>query len=232
MKKIITVLAISALGATAFLSCNGGTSSPKTEIDSLSYAVGIDVGTSLRNMDSTLNINTVANGMRDAFNKKNKFEHEDAITYLREFYTVRKPARAKAEGEAYLAEVENSNPNIRKTESGLLYEIIEPGDQSQMPGDDRDQVKVMYEGKLKTGEVFDTSYDKEEPVEFALNRVIKGWTEGMKLVGKGGKVRLYIPSDLAYGEYGQPRAQVPIGPNEPLVFDVELIDITPYEEAE
>lgn len=225
------VLAATAIAATAFLSC-GGTSSPKNEKDSVAYALGIDIGTSVRNMDSTININTVAAGIKDAFNKKNSLEHEDAVNYLREYYTVRVPARAREEGEKYLAEIEKTNKNIQKTESGLLYEIIEPGDFDQKPTDDRDKVTVMYEGKLKDGQVFDSSYEKGEPVDFALNRVIRGWTEGMKLIGKGGKVRLYIPSDLAYGEHGQPRAQVPIGPNEPLVFDVELIELEPYEEAE
>jgi len=231
MKKIITILAVSAIAATAFISC-GGASSPKSELDSVAYALGIDIGTSLRGMDSTIDINKVVAGLKDAFNKNNKLEHEDAVNYLREYYTVRKPAQAKAAGEAFLADIENNNCNVQKTDSGLLYEIIEPGDQSQMPTDDRDMVKVMYEGKLKDGQVFDSSYEKGDTIEFALNRVIRGWTEGMKLIGKGGKVKLYIPSDLAYGEYGQPRSQVPIGPNEPLVFDIELIDIEPYTEAE
>ena len=108
-------------------------------------------------------------------------------------------------------------------------------------------VKVHYTGRLRSGKVFDTSlfknrpkeqkkmmkqqlpdsYDKDEPIEFSLNRVIKGWTEGMQLVGKGGKIKLWIPAELAYGAQGAGNS---IGPNEALEFEVELIDVTPYED--
>ena len=116
-----------------------------------------------------------------------------------------------------------------------------------MPKDPRDGVKVHYTGRTREGKVFDTSkfanrskeqqemikkqrpddFDKDEPVEFPLNRVIPGWTEGLQLVGKGGKITLWIPADLAYGARGAGRD---IGPNEALEFEVELIDVTPYVE--
>ena len=136
---------------------------------------------------------------------------------------------------------------MKKTESGLLYKVTEMGDTTMMAKDPRDVVKVHYTGRTREGKVFDTSkfanrpkeqqeilkkqrpdsYDKDEPVEFPLNRVIPGWTEGLQLVGKGGKITLWIPSDLAYGQRGAGRD---IGPNEALEFEVELIDVTPYEE--
>lgn len=110
-------------------------------------------------------------------------------------------------------------------------------------------VRVHYTGRTRNGKVFDTSifknrtkqqqemlkqqrpddYDKDEPVEFPLNRVIKGWTEGLQLVGKGGKITLWIPADLAYGSRGAGRD---IGPNEALEFEVELIDVIPYKKPE
>lgn len=116
-----------------------------------------------------------------------------------------------------------------------------------MAKDPRDVVKVHYTGRTRKGKVFDTthfserskeqqemlkkqrpdSYDKDEPIEFPLNRVIRGWTEGMQLVGKGGTIKLWIPAELAYGPTGQGRD---IGPNEALEFEVELVDVTPYVE--
>ena len=129
----------------------------------------------------------------------------------------------KRESEAWLAEIEKQD-GVEKTESGLLYRIDRKGGEKATK--DTDRVKVNYEGRLRTGEVFDSSYERKEPIIFGLNQVIKGWTEGMKLVGKGGKITLWIPSDLAYGERG---AGENIGANEALEFTVELLDINPTE---
>lgn len=85
----------------------------------------------------------------------------------------------------------------REDRIGLLYKIERPGDADTIAVDDRDVVVVNYEGKNRKGKVFDSSYERNEPAEFPLNRVIKGWTEGMKLVGKGGKITLWIPAELA-----------------------------------
>ncbi|MEG2758929.1 MAG: FKBP-type peptidyl-prolyl cis-trans isomerase, partial [Rikenellaceae bacterium] len=106
----------------------------------------------------------------------------------------------------------------KKTESGLLYEIVETGDMAIVPTSSTDTVTVNYKGTLSDGEEFDSSYERGEPAIFPLDGVIPGWTEGIKLIGKGGKIKLYIPSDLAYGNQG------PLA-GEALVFDVELLDV-------
>ena len=110
---------------------------------------------------------------------------------------------------------------MKKTESGLLYRIDRAGDESLKPRAE-DVVNVDYEGKLRDGSVFDSSYERGEPTEFPLNAVIKGWTEGLQLVGKGGKITLWIPAELAYGERGAGQS---IGPNEALRFDIELLNV-------
>lgn len=132
---------------------------------------------------------------------------------------------AKASAE-WLAEVEKQE-GVKKTESGLCYKVERAGDEKIRPEKDTDRVRVHYEGTLRSGKVFDSSYERKEPITFALNRVIKGWTEGLKLVGKGGKITLWIPSELAYGDRG---AGEDIGPNEALKFTVELLDVNPAEE--
>ena len=203
MKKIFILL-----GATAviFSACNSGSGSLKSEQDSLAYAIGEDLGSYIKNV----------------LKNKSKLDQEASYAFLREYFTVRKPAKAKKESEEFLAKVEKENKNIQKTESGLLYEIITPGSDVKATGDS-DTVRVMYKGELKDGKVFDSSYDRGDTAEFALNRVIKGWGEGLKLVGKGGKIKLWIPADLAYGE----QAPQSIGPNQALVFEVELFDVMP-----
>jgi FKBP-type peptidyl-prolyl cis-trans isomerase len=138
---------------------------------------------------------------------------------------VRIPARKKAEGEAFLAKVAEENANIQKTESGLMYEIIEPGNEIK-PVNMQDKVRVLYTGTMKDGKEFDSTTKEDGTVdtaEFALQGVIKGWTEGLQLIGEGGKLKLWIPAELAYGQYGR----ATIGPNEPLMFDMEIIEVIP-----
>jgi len=124
-------------------------------------------------------------------------------------------------GKKYVAELQAKDSEIKSTESGLAYKIEKPGDGTKI--NNGDNVKVIYTGKHINGETFDSS--NGEAVEFNVDGVVKGFAEGLKLLGKGGKATLYIPGDLAYGTQGQSRAG--IGPNEMLVFDVEVVEITP-----
>ena len=127
--------------------------------------------------------------------------------------------KAKGEASAYFDELKK-NPAVKSTPSGLHYEVIAEG--SGPKPKPTDTVKVHYTGKLVDGTKFDSSVDRGEPAEFPLNGVIAGWTEGLQLVGVGGKLKLYIPSKLGYGEQG---AGGMIPPNATLVFDVELLEI-------
>lgn len=127
-------------------------------------------------------------------------------------------SNAKA-GEAFLAN-NAKQPDVQTTGSGLQYKIIKPGS-GKSPGP-ADMVIVNYEGRHLNGKVFDSSYKRNKPLQFRLNRVIKGWTEGLQLMKEGAKYQLFIPSKLAYGTTGAGRA---IGPEETLIFDVELIQV-------
>lgn len=208
----------------------------RTEMDSLAYALGFDVGSYLRNLDTTqlkeykLNIKNFFAAINDIMADKPKMSRDDAFSFMNEFMMVRVPERNKKASEEFLAKIEKENRNIQKTESGLMYEIIEMGDETVKATKNEDVVKVLYEGQLRDGTVFDSSaMHGGDTTEFALNRVIRGWGEGMKFVGKGGKIKLYVPSDLGYGQRGAPPT---IGSNEALVFDVTLVDVTPAPEPE
>ena len=224
----------------------------KEECDSVSYAFGNDIGCNLRSSKLPLQVVWVIKGLQDGRNPEVELDNATIQEYLRNYFTVVRPALAAEESAAWLAKMEKKS-GVKKTESGLLYKVVKAGDMSLAATDDRDIVKVHYTGRLQDGTIFDTSkfenrtkeqqdqmrewepnlFDEngnlieENPVEFPLNRVIKGWTEGMKLVGPGGKIILYIPSELAYGERGAGRD---IGPNAALEFEVELIEVKPYEE--
>ena len=126
---------------------------------------------------------------------------------------------ALQKGEQFLAE-NAKKPEIKTTASGLQYEVLTPGTGKSPKA--TDTVLVHYKGTLLDGKEFDSSYKRNQPIEFPLNGVIPGWTEGVQLMKEGGKYRFFIPSKLAYGSRGAGGA---IGPDETLIFDVELLKV-------
>lgn len=212
----------------------------------ISYAFGNDIGYNISQSGMPIQLVWIGQAMQDVRDGKAKMAEDAVNQYLQYYFMVKRPAENAEASKAWLEKIEKKS-GVKKTESGLLYKVTDAGDASVMPKDPRDVVKVHYTGRTREGKVFDTSkfanrskeqqemikkqrpddFDKDEPVEFPLNRVIPGWTEGLQLVGKGGKITLWIPADLAYGARGAGRD---IGPNEALEFEVELIDVTPYVE--
>ncbi len=140
-------------------------------------------------------------------------------------YKAEREKEAREEREKFFAELDQ-NPDVQKTDSGLRYEIIREGE-GPKPGP-ADKVKVHYHGTLTDGTVFDSSVDRGQPQDFVLNKVVKGMTEGLQLIGEGGKIKLYIPPGLGYGS----RGKRPIPPGAILIFDVELIENLTRKEAE
>ncbi len=222
MKKLLIVV---VLFAAAFVSCKSSKNIKGfSEKDSLSYAIGIDYGSHAKRLDSTMSVSVIAAAIQDVLNNKPQMTQEEAYDFLNEYFSVRVPARNKAEAQAWLDDVKAKNSKIQVTASGLMYEIVKEGDASVKATQDADQVMVNYKGTLKDGTVF----DQNDSISFALNRVIPGWTEGMKLVGKGGEVILWVPSNLGYGERGSNM----IPANAALKFDVTLIDVIPAEQPQ
>ena len=228
MKKILTI-ALAALAVVSMTSC-GGSRALKTELDTLSYALGTDFGASLMRIVNTLeedmNMDVFFKGVEDALEEKPVIEQQEAYAFLRNYMNVVNPKKALENSNAYLAEIEKME-GVKKTESGLLYQIVREGNEKKATLD-TDKVRVMYEGKTRDGKVFDSSYERGDTAEFALDRVIKGWTEGMKLVGEGGEIKLWIPANLAYGVRGTRDGS--IGPNHAITFTVEVVEVIPTEE--
>ncbi len=128
---------------------------------------------------------------------------------------------ALEKGQAFLAE-NGKKEGITTTASGLQYKVLVAGEASCKKPKATDTVKVHYRGTLLDGTEFDSSYKRKEPIEFGLNQVIRGWTEGVQLMSEGSKYEFYIPSNLAYGPRGAGGA---IGPDETLIFEVELLAV-------
>lgn len=131
--------------------------------------------------------------------------------------------KAQDEGDKYRAEFAKKE-GVKTTKSGLLYRLVEAGKGEVIKP--TDTVKVHYTGKLPNGEVFDSSVERGQPAEFRLDQVVKGWTEGLQFVKKGGKIELVLPPELAYGKQG---AGASIPPNSTLYFEVEVLDVNPKD---
>ena len=196
-------------------------------MDKVSYALGLGIGQQLAQMGaSDLNIDAI----KDVINGNElKVPHKDAQTIVQEYFRQQEERinairaeqgkAAKAEGEKFLAE-NGKKEGVVTLKSGLQYEVLREGNGKKPKA--TDQVKCHYEGTLINGQVFDSSYKRNEPAVFPLNQVIPGWTEGLQLMQEGAKYRFYIPYILAYGESG---AGGSIPPFATLIFDVELLEV-------
>lgn len=196
----------------------------KTKMDSLSYSAGIYLAQQIKAKGlKDVNPDILAQAIKDIMDKKDTaINTNEANQMLRDYAMERQNAQKlenKMEGQKFLAE-NAKKEDVKVTKSGLQYTIIKGG--AGVSPMSTDKVTVHYKGTTIDGEEFDSSYSRGEPTSFPLNRVIKGWTEGLQLMKPGSHYRFFIPSELAYGERG---AGGSIGPNATLIFDVELISI-------
>ena len=205
----------------------------KTEKDSAAYAIGVMTGSQFKDFVNgefdELNYNMVKKGMEDAINNKEFAIDEKLLGEFFQIYYSKQKSIAdqlKLEKEKVWLEDNKRKDNVRTTNSGLQYKIIKEG--TGVKPLETDSVTVHYEGKLVNGDVFDSSKEMGQPIGFRLDQVIKGWVEGLQLMTEGSIYIFYIPSALGYGSEGspaypgQPQA---IGPNETLIFEVELIKV-------
>ncbi len=195
------------------------------EVEKRSYALGCDIGNNLKTMGLPIEKDAFAQGVVDAINGKLAMTMEELNA---QFALINKELEEKQRqmadvekevGVKFLAE-NKTKEGIVETKSGLQYKVVTLGTGKKPSA--TDTVKVHYHGTLIDGTVFDSSIQRGEPIEFPLNRVIKGWTEGLQLMPIGSKFIFYIPGDLAYGEASPSPL---IKPNSTLIFEVELLDI-------
>jgi len=195
-----------------------------TQSDSLSYSIGIMVASFYKQQGiSNINDTLVNRAIRDKMSGDSTILSEQqcnqvVMSYL-EKAKAEKAAAAKKQGVTFLAE-NKSKTGVVTTASGLQYIILKEGTGPKPAATDK--VKCDYEGKLIDGTIFDSSIKQGHPIEFTVNGVIKGWTEALQLMNTGSKWRLFIPSDLAYGDQ---QMGPDIKPGSTLIFDVELIEI-------
>jgi len=230
MKKILFSLTASLIMVTGCAQSNPKNKDKsktkmelKTEIDSVSYAIGLSVAQNLKSQGfEDLNTEAFMVAMTGTYNNEDpKLNPEELDLIIRNYMTKKSErdlAVNKEKGEKFLKE-NATKSGVKVTASGLQYKVITEGTGAKPTAEN--EVEVHYHGTLIDGTVFDSSVDRGETISFPLNRVIPGWTEGVQLMSVGSKYIFYIPSELAYGERGSGQ----IGPNEALIFEVELFGI-------
>lgn len=193
-------------------------------MDKISYALGLGIGQQLKSMNiANFSIEDFTKSIADVINgEATQMTAREAQEMLNEYFANKAAEDAKqaiAEGKVFL-ENNGKREGVVTTKSGLQYEVLTEGTGRNPKASDK--VRCHYEGRLINGDVFDSSYKRNQPADFGLNQVIAGWTEGVQLMKEGAKYRFYIPYLLGYGEQG---AGSSIPPYSTLIFDVELIKV-------
>ena len=212
----------------------------KAQLDSVSYLVGINFGSFIKGYDfGDLNYRQIKKGMKDfikakgnmrdpEFGEQFKINPEEMNRLFGEFLENRRSLKLlqnKEAEEKFLAK-NKTKEGVVELESGLQYKILKEG--GVKPTSDKDTVWVRYVGKTLDGNVVDEVTPDRDSVRFTLDRVVRGWTEGIKQVGEGGTIELYVPAKLGYGERGNQG----IEPNATLIFTVDLCKVAPFVEKE
>lgn len=236
-KSLVGLLIIALVTAT---SCNQmknstlkiGAVKLVTPTDTASYALGVNMASNVKNMGlEEINLQVFAKAFQDVYgNEKLQITEAASGPILQAFFgklMEKKAASSLAEGQTWLAE-NGKKTGVKTTASGLQYEVMREGTGPKPTA--ANTVKVHYHGTTTNGKVFDSSVDRGQPVEFPLNGVIPGWTEGVQLMSVGSKYKFFIPGNLAYG--ARPPQGSGIAPNATLIFEVELLEILPEKVKE
>jgi len=239
MRKLTLTVIAASFG---LLACNNTGEEKESitltsNIDSVSYAIGVNSANGLSQQFSEGNMEAYLQGFKDMLDSTDLLVSSEEAQGIIQAYSQKRQMEqmakqqqeneamygsVKEEGEAFLAE-NKTKEGVQVTASGLQYIVLKEGTGKQPVATSK--VKVHYHGTTPDGAIFDSSVERGEPIDFALNQVIPGWTEGVQLMKEGAKYRFFIPQELAYGANPPQGGQGPIKPFMPLVFEVELIKV-------
>lgn len=227
-RTIATLLALVVLSVANMMAQSTKDVPLRSDVDTLAYALGSDFGLSLHKITNTLeddiDLELFFRGVNDYLDGHSALDQATVRDFLQTYMNEINPKKAQANADAYLEDI-SKQEGVKRTASGLLYEVVIPGNRNKCAVLDTDLVRINFEGKLRNGTVFDSTFERNESEQFALNQLIRGLSEGLKLIGEGGVIKLWIPPHLGYGRHGIYGGIV--GPNQALAFTITLISVTP-----
>ena len=223
---VIVVFAAAGLLSGGCSKKTGGGVKLRSDVDSVAYVIGMNVGLNLQRMDSTLNVAAVCEGIRDVFAGKTDLTMEEAETFYLAYVNYALPEKARAYEEQFLADFAKSNRSYARTSSGVTYAVEDVGDQNQIPTSERDSVVMRVVIRSVDGKELYSSYERGDSLRMALSEMTRGLKESVKLIGRGGRINAWMPSSAAYGADGS--EEFGVGPNATLCYDIELIAVDKY----
>ncbi|RJG16404.1 FKBP-type peptidyl-prolyl cis-trans isomerase [Alcanivorax profundi] len=234
MKKLGIVLA----GSVLLVACGQDKAEIKTDDQKASYALGFRSAEQMRSLEN-LDLDAMVAGLRDGFKEggESRLGEEDLDQLIRDFQgrmiaaeqkKMEEKAGANLEASETFLKENGAREGVTTTDSGLQYEVLASGEEGAASPTLEDTVEVHYHGTLPDGTVFDSSVDRGQPATFGLQHIIKGWQEALPMMKEGDKWKIVVPPALGYGEQG---AGGDIGPNQVLIFEIELLDVKGGEDV-
>lgn len=212
--------------AGPFAGCSkrgGGEAALNTETDSVAYILGMNIGRNLWQMDSTLNVRAVCEGLADYFARSERMTVEEAQAFYLNYINVAKPEHIREYENRYLEDICRNNRSYARTKSGVTYTVEEIGDESLTPKNSTDTVSIRYVARTVDGRVFHSSFERGDTTRTALSALPDGLRESLTLIGKGGHIDAYVPAELGYGAEGSD--SLGVKPNATLYYEIDLLDL-------
>lgn len=228
MKRNWMLFLVAALLCAGGCSRSGSGVKLRNDVDSVAYVIGLNVGTNLLKMDSTLNVAAVCKGIADCFAGRPSMSMDEAQTFYLRYVNHVVPERIREQERQFLDDV-TAGRGFRQSDSGLRYDVGRDGDLKRMIAADDDRIAIRFRALRRDGTEVYSSYERGDTLRTRPDSLPAGLREGLKLLGSGGAVELWVPAALAYGAGGD--ASLGVGANETLYYEAELLDVQPAGSA-
>ena len=226
MSRHSIVICVFAVASLLVAACGGNAKRPfklEDSADSLSYVVGMNIAYNIMQMDSTMRADAVMAGIEDVLKGTELMSFDDGRMFLLSYMNYDVYERVRKFEEQYLADLAASDNAVVRANSGLTYKVGELGDMGQMINSDRDTVAFTYRVTNMAGKEVDRAEERADTLRTQVGRLQDGLREGVKLIGQGGKITLWIPSSMAYGSQGDEQKE--IEPNEMLRYELNIVEV-------
>ena len=223
--RYISSVVVAAMASAMVVACGGPSREVafQDDIDSLSYVIGMNLAYNIMEMDTTLRADKIVEGVRDVLAREPRMTLEEGKFFLLSYMNYSVYERVKKYENQYLDDLAASDKKIERTRTGLTYKVAELGDMGNTASHSRDTVAIIYTARTMAGQEVDPISERPDTLRTTLTKLMDGVQEGVRLVGQGGKITLWIPSSLAYGAAGD--EQKGIKPNEMLEYEVEIVEV-------